>query len=625
MPKNEIVTVDIESHEITARPEFPPIPVGVSIKWPGKKSKYYAWAHRTDNNCTLQDAVRALKEVWASRYNLCFWNAKFDLSVITERMDFKMPPWDRIDDGLFLAFLDDPYSQSLALKPSADKYLGLPPHEQEAVHDWLRAHRKELGIRGENMGKYIWMAPGKLVEPYAIGDTDRTEKLFKLLYQRICDRGMKEAYDTEREVMPILLRNEQAGVRVDLRGLIKDTANYEDVLLRTDEWIRKRLDAPEMNIDSGPQLSEALERAGVVTDFVMTDKGNISTSKENLTLDLFHDPKVYRALTYRSKLAYSLSTFMRPWLFTANATGGTIHTNWQQVKKEGAGAITGRLSSSPNFQNVSKNVKEDLEKAEGYQHPKFLKFALELPSLRHYILPDKGQIIGVRDVSQEELRILAHFENSELMALYNSKNPPQEWLDEDGNVDVHLMVQHLLANAGRELDRYDTKRMNFGILYGMGAKGLSRRLSIEKPQARDLIKTWNSVMPGVSDLVENIKDEVHEGGEICTWGGRLYGMPPPFFDGVEMRNRVYVLLNYLIQGSGGDVLKRIIIEFDKRRKESRMMLTCHDELVFSSPKRAMRQEQNILKKIVSGLEFDVPMRSDGKIGMSYGNMTKWKD
>jgi DNA polymerase-1 len=167
--------------------------------------------------------------------------------------------------------------------------------------------------------------------------------------------------------------------------------------------------------------------------------------------------------------------------------------------------------------------------------------------------------------------------------------------------------------------------MNFGILYGMGAKGLSHRLGIEKPKARDLIKTWNAVMPGVSDLVESIKDEVHEGGEICTWGGRLYGMPPPFFDGVEMRNRDYVLLNYLIQGSGGDLLKRIIIEFDKRRKESRMMLTVHDELPFSAPKGAMRQEQNILKKIIADLAFDVPMRSDGKSGPNFGTLTKWKD
>ena len=623
--KMEVGFVDFESHEILPRPQFPPEPVGVSIKWPGKKSKYYAWGHRSDNNCSYSDGLRALKEMWKSGLQIGFHNEKFDVAVATEKMGMPMLSWDMYHDTMFLLFLDDPYSQSLALKPSADKYLGMAPYEQEAVHAWLRAHRKELGIRGENMGKYIWMAPGKLVEPYAIGDTDRTEKLFKLLYQRICDRGMKEAYDTEREVMPILLRNEQAGVHVNLKGLTNDVANYEDVLIRTDEWIRKRLEAPDMNIDSGSQLAEALERAGVVTDFVMTEKGNVSTSKENLTLDLFHDPKVYRALTYRTKLAYSLATFMRPWLATANSTKGTIHTNWQQVKKEGAGAITGRLSSSPNFQNMTKNVKEDLEKAEGYQHPSFLKFALELPSLRHYICPDKGQIIGVRDVSQEELRILAHFENAELLALYNSKNPPQEWLDEEGNVDVHLMVQHLLANAGRELDRYDTKRMNFGILYGMGAKGLAHRLGIEKPKARDLIKTWNSVMPGVSDLVSNIKDEVHDGGEICTWGGRLYGMPPPFFDGVEMRNRDYVLLNYLIQGSGGDLLKRIIIEFDKRRKESRMLLTVHDELPFSAPKGAMRQEQNILKKIIAELRLDVPMRSDGKTGPNFGTLTKWKD
>jgi DNA polymerase-1 len=623
--------IDFESHEILPRPQFPPEPCGVAIKWPGKKSKYYAWAHLTDNNCSFDEAVRALKEIWYSGLPLGFHNAPFDVSVAVEKLGLKMLEWDMINDTMILLFLDNPYSQSLALKPSANAYLGMPPFEQEAVHDWLRAHRKELGIRGENMGKYIWMAPGKLVTPYACGDTDRTSKLFHLLYQRVCDRGMKKAYDTEREVMPILLRNERDGIRADQKGLDRDVTAYEEVLIRTDEWIRKRLKTPDLNIDSGGQLAQALARAGVVEEFVMTapsknfPNGQPSTSKENLTLDLFQDTKVYRALTYRSKLAYSLSTFMRPWLHTANATGGTIHTHWNQVKKEGAGAITGRLSSSPNFQNTTKNVKEDLEKAEGYHHPKFLKFALELPSLRKYILPDRGQIIGVRDVSQEELRILAHYEDAELCALYNSKNPPKEWLDKEGNVDVHLMVQHLLANAGRELDRYDTKRMNFGILYGMGAKGLATRLGIDKPKAKDLINTWNEVMPGVSDLVDDLKALVHDGGEIMTWGGRLYGMPPPFFDGHEMRNRDYVCLNYLIQGSGGDVLKRVIIEFDKRRRESRMLLTVHDELGFSTNKAAMQQEQKILAGIIQDLAFDVPMRSDGKYGPNFGTMTPWKD
>lgn len=615
-------TIDFESDQILPRPSYPPRPAGVAIKWPGRKGRYYAWGHPTENNCTFEEGHNALWEIWNSGLPLLFHHGKFDISIATEKMGLPMLSWEQFHDSMFLTFLHDPYSP-MALKPAAEKYLDMPPEERDAVHDWLSAHKKELGIASQekNMGKYIAKAPGKLVAKYAVGDVDRAEGLFQFLYPQVCDLGMKRAYDVEREIMPILLENEQNGIRCDVTQLHKDMVIYEAALERMDDWLRKRLKAPGMNIDSGPQLAEALERSRVVTDFVLTEKGNVSTSKDNLTLDLFHDPKVFRALTYRTKLAYSLSTFMRPWMRTAEATGGTIHTNWNQVQREGAGAVTGRLSSNPNFQNMTKDPKKDGD----YVHPKFLPWAPELPALRKYILPDKGQLLGVRDVSQEELRALAHFEGRTLQELYNSKNPPKDYCDKDGMVDIHQMVMHLFAGVGKELDRYDTKRMNFGILYGMGAKGMATRLSIDKRTARDFINTWNRVMPGVAELVDDIKDEVRTGGCIVTWGGRRYGMPPPLFTDGEMRNRDYVLLNYLIQGTGADILKRVWIAAKKRMKESRILLSVHDELPWSCAKRAMAGEQKVLKGIIEELEFDVPMLSDGKTGPNFGTLTKWKD
>ena len=215
----DFITLDYETEKIEARPRFPPKPVGLSVKWPGKKSRYYAWAHLTDNNCTYDVALRALKEAWACGLPLVFHNAKFDLAVACEKMGMKMPHWSRIHDTMFLLFLDDPYSPSIGLKPSANRYLGMAPTEQEAVHDWLMQNKRELGIGAQekSMGKYIWMAPGTLVAEYAKGDTDRTAALFKLLYKKVVlERGMGDSYDLERELLPILLENEQEGIRVVL-------------------------------------------------------------------------------------------------------------------------------------------------------------------------------------------------------------------------------------------------------------------------------------------------------------------------------------------------------------------------------------------------------------------------
>ena len=535
----------------------------------------------------------------------------FDYAVATEKMGLPELPWERLHDTLFLLFLENPYNASLALKPSAQLYLNMPPEEQDAVHDWLMEHKRELGIGAQEkaMGKYIALAPGDLVGKYAIGDVVRTRKLFDLLYPRIVERGMLPAYDVERELMPILLANEQEGVRVDLEKLEIDRASYEVVLGRCDDWLCKRLKTPGMNLDSGEQLADALGRTGIVTNFAQTKTGKRSTAKGTLTLNLFSDPKVYRALAYRSKLAYSLSTFIRPWLNVSEQTGGTIHTHWNQTARFGAGAVTGRMSSNPNFQNLTSNIQEE---DGGSQHPKFLAWAPSLPSLRRYILPDAGQLVGLRDVSQEELKILAHYEGGPLMAAYL----------EDPSLDVHNMVQVLLANAGRELDRKKVKATNFSILYGSGGKGLSRRLGVELNTAFDIIKKWKEVMPGVSQLIKDIKEEVHSGGVIATWGGRQYGMPPPLWEDGEERPRDYVLLNYLIQGSGADLLKKVIIEFHKRKVEARIMMTIHDELEWSCPEKVMRKNHKVLKDIIADLEFDVPMSSDGKVGKNLGDAEK---
>ncbi len=615
----KVITVDFETHAIAPRPYYPPDPVGVAIKWPGRVGKYFAFGHPTENTHSEDEAIAALAEAYDSDFDLVFHNAKFDVAVANERWGFPIPPWQRVHDTMFLLFLDDPYSPSLALKPSAQRYLGMAPDERDAVRDWLIAHkdfvREQTGelVTEKNFSKFIAYAPGKLVGKYAVGDVDRTEKLFNLLYKKIKDRGMGGSYDTERELMPILLINEQEGMRVDLKALSADLKMYEGMLLRADDWIYKKLGIPGgFNIDSGDQLADALEGAGVVTEFDLTATGKRSTAKDTLTIDRFHDIKVYRMLTYRSKLAYSLSTFMRPWFNTASLTKGTIHTNWNQVMRQGAGAITGRLSSSPNFQNITKNIEE---KANAYQHPSFAKWAPELPSLRHYILPDRGQKFGHRDFSQQELRILAHFEDADLRRAYEA----------DANLDVHTLVQGLLADAGKPLERPAVKGFNFGILYGMGATGLSRRLGVTMSEARELIRTWNAVMPGVAQLVEDIKQTVREGEFIRTWGGRQYGMPPPNTMYGEPRDRDYVLLNYLIQGSGADATKRALIEFHKAKRESRILVNVHDEINFSCPAGAMKQEQAILRKCIEGLEFDVPMLSDGKAGPNWGDTKKFKD
>src|SRR3546814_829109 len=151
MPKPN--TVDFETHGIDARPHYPPVPVGVSIKPWGKKSRYYAWGHLQGNNCSWEEARAALLDAYDNPDGVLFQNGKFDVDVADVHLDVPIPAWDKIHDTQFLLFLDDPHQIELGLKPSAERLLGIPPEEQDAVGDWLVANQPNPGVKISQIGR----------------------------------------------------------------------------------------------------------------------------------------------------------------------------------------------------------------------------------------------------------------------------------------------------------------------------------------------------------------------------------------------------------------------------------------------------------------------------------------
>ena len=172
-----LIALDFESEAIDTRPKYPPEPVGLAILPEGGDGEYLAWGHPIENNCIRNDAWFRLKELLTEpSYEFVFHNAPFDCSIIEEKMGLTVP-WERVHDTMLLAFLVDPFGE-LSLKPLAEKLLGEPPTEQEAVRDWLVRH-SICRANDKSWGAYISKAPGDLVGTYAIGDVDRTLKLFR--------------------------------------------------------------------------------------------------------------------------------------------------------------------------------------------------------------------------------------------------------------------------------------------------------------------------------------------------------------------------------------------------------------------------------------------------------------
>lgn len=624
----EVDTVDFETFGIEQRPDYPPIPVGVSIKTPSdKKPRYYAWGHPTGNNCTKAQAIAALKAVWQSPRPKVFHNAKFDMDVAETHMGMKPLKWDMYHDTMFLMFLHDPHAMNLGLKPIAEKLLNMPPEERDIVTEWLKANVATHGIKlskGEKWGKYIAFAPGDIVGKYADGDVIRTEKLFKLLYPLIVNDGMGDAYDRERKLLPIFLESERQGIPLDVKALRNDVAMYRTAMEVVEKWLRKRLGDAELNLDADNDVGRCLDEQGIVTEWVLTKTGKRSVSKKNMTIDLFNDKKVFYALGYRNRLKTCLSMFMEPWLLEAERTNGRIHPNWNQVRQpkggnDTQGTRTGRPScNNPNLLNLSKSF---YDRGDNYEHPKFIKALPELPLVRRYTIPEKGSIWLHRDYNQQELRILAHFEDGSILQAYN----------DDPGLDIHTFVQDEITRLrGTKPDRVTVKTLNFGKIYGQGLGSLAEKLNTDVASVKSIRDAQNKALPGLAELEKAIKESSKAGNPIVTWGGRVYYAEEPEF--VEKFGRVmsfeYKLINYLVQGSAADVTKEAIIRFyyhKKRKATWRFLVTVYDEINICVPKADVKEAMKLLRECMEGIELDVPMLTDGKVGENWADLTKYKE
>lgn len=625
------VCIDTETFGICARPKYPPIPCGVSIKYPGKKAKYYAFGHLTGNNCCWSEAKDAIAKAYSHKDGVLFQNAKFDVDVIEVHFGLSIPTWDKIQDTMFLLFLDDPHQINLDLKSSATRLLGTPADEQDEVLEWLLLNQPVPLVKISKSKqsefyamKYLPYAPGNLVGKYANGDVERTEALFTMLWKKTVDRGMLAAYDRERRLMPILLEMERQGVATDHARLRSDVALYESWLTRINAWVIKTLKADaDINLDSGEQLVAAMLAADKADPDLMprTPTGKYQTNKDALLLGVT-DKVLLGMLKYRTQLKTCLNTFMKPWLLVADQAGGLIFTTWNQIRSpkgdDNVGARTGRLSSTPNFQNIPKEFTPIF----WHENPKIkslpkcpFKDLPPLPYVRSYITPFKGEVFVDRDYSQQEPRILAHFDGGSLMDKYND-NP---W------IDFHDYAKDELAKMGRFYERKPVKNTNLGLIYGMGAGKLALKNDMTVLEAGELKKAILMLYPGLKDMYGDMKVRARAGTPIRTWGGREYYCEEPRLVDGRVREFDYKLVNVLIQGSAADCTKEAIIRFHahpRRKATWRVVLNVHDQITVSVPVKDLDEAMTVLQECMEGVEFDVPMLSEGAISRTNWNELK---
>lgn len=609
-----MVTFDFETEGIKGNPiAHPPRPVGVAIKYDDQPSVYYAWGHPTGNNCSWEEGKRALMQALRSDPDWLAHNAPFEAAVLRKWFNVRKGNPLRFHDTQYLIFFYDPYSHTLSLKPSAERILGLPPDEQDAVRDWVL--RNVPQAKASDWGAYICLAPGDLVGRYACGDVDRTKALFDHCFAYVQENDMMEAYERELRLAPILSESSVRGIRVDVDQLAEDSRVYLAAKKAAEDYVFRQLG--EFNIDSDKEFAEALDRAGQVTEWVLTPTGKRSTSRKNLA-GRIRDPGLLAAIAYRGVLSTCLGTFAEPWLLQAAANAGRVHPQWNQVRGDrGAdgdlsGTRTGRMSCrEPNFQNIPNDF-------EGLVIPDFVREIVPawmnpVPLMRKYILPEVGHVWLKRDFSAQEMRIMAHFAEGKLFDAYN----------EDPTIDPHDMVKKIIFElTGQDLPRKYVKITGFGIMYGRGIPNLSAALGVSVDEGKQVRDSYFAALPEIRQLSYATRDAGKRGTGIRTWGGRVYYREPD----PTGRDLSYKLLNYLIQGSAADQTKQSAIDwYDAKGPDDHLLCLVHDEDNISAPAEEAPRAMKILREAMDADRFDVPFRSEGYIGPNWADIKEYDD
>lgn len=393
-------------------------------------------------------------------------------------------------------------------------------------------------------------------------------------------------YEREMRLMPHLMQMERQGVHVNFQALKDDTNKYFNVMARLDAEISQIL-GTRVDIDSNEALANAIEARGLSKGFASTPTGRRSVSKESLMGAIAH-PTLLGHLLCRGAIATCVRTFFQPWLVQAQHHG-KLFIRWNQFRNySDTGARTGRISSSPNLQNIPvtwEQLKMQLESLPYHDHLPEQGGWFEMPSMRKYIVPAPGCIFLGRDYSAQEMRLLAHFSEGGLL----------ETIKANIHEDIHQIAARLAGISRRE-----AKTLGFAILYGAGVGRIAETLGITVGHAAAIKAQYLTRLPEIKRFTKALSELSASGLPITTLAGRQYFVERPNVVQGRLRTFEYKLPNYKIQGSAADQTKRAMYDYAMSRHEGRLVLTVHDQLVIEVPEAYAKSEEQVLATSVNG-------------------------
>jgi DNA polymerase-1 len=383
---------------------------------------------------------------------------------------------------------------------------------------------------------------------------------------------------------------EQRGIKLDLEKLKKSKSTLTLKIIELTKEIY-RLTNSEFNIKSTQQLGVILFNHLGLEGGKKTKTG-YSTNEAVLTSLKDKHEVIPKILEYRS-VQKILSTYVDPLLKLAQKDKNSrVYTSFLQT-----GTATGRLSSkNPNLQNIP--VRSELGR-----------------TIREAFIAKEGYKLLSIDYSQIELRLLAHFsKDSALMEAFQN------------GLDIHMATAiRLFGKEDATAKRGFAKSVNFGILYGMGAKKLSNELGVTTHEAKEIIQNYFASFPTVKNFLEQIQDSVKKQGFVETILKRRRIFDYESANGMQKAAFMRESINTVFQGSAADLIKLSMIEIEEYiQKESidgAMLLQIHDELIFEIKEEIVEEISSKFKYIMENiLELDIPLKCSVSIGNSWGEL-----
>jgi DNA polymerase-1 len=585
-----LLCVDLET---TSLDEMMAEIVGVALASAPGRAAYVPVAHtsgdgdllgqveRVPDQLDLDTVLDALRPVLADTATLKIGqNLKYDLKVL-RRHGVEVTP---IDDTMLMSYALDSGISSHGMDVLSERHLG---HRTVHIKDLIGSGKAAITFDKVELDK---------AATYAAEDADITFRLWEVLRPRLAAERVSTVYHTlERPLIPVLVDMEMAGIKVDRDVLSRLSNSFAQSMAGLEDEIQKLAGHP-FNIGSPKQLGEILFDEMGLPGGKQTKTGAWGTGADVLeTLAAEGHDLPARVLDWR-QLSKLKSTYTDALQAHINPETGRVHTSFSL-----AATSTGRLASTdPNLQNIPVRTEEGRQ-------------------IRTAFVAEKGNVILSLDYSQIELRIFAHMADIDALKQAFHKG-----------LDIHAMTASEVFGVPIEgmdpMVRRQAKAINFGVIYGISAFGLSNQLRIPRGEAQKFIDAYFERFPGIRAYMEATKEHAREKGYVETLFGRRIHTPDINQKGPGRGFAERAAINAPIQGTAADVIRRAMIRIPDAlagaKLSARMLLQVHDELLFEVSEAEAEATAETVRKVMEGaahpaVHLDVPLVVDAGQGASW--------